>query len=91
MVDSALCVVLAGGLRKQGINAIVQQNQEFSIQNEDFPALPGFKGGRPYDLFYLLRFVECRCSLSISGVVLTIPQTVYMYLFVQRTSIEGGE
>nr|XP_024358004.1 probable NOT transcription complex subunit VIP2 isoform X2 [Physcomitrium patens] len=34
-----------GGLRKQGINAIVQQNQEFSIQNEDFPALPGFKGG----------------------------------------------
>ncbi|KAL2650956.1 hypothetical protein R1flu_019084 [Riccia fluitans] len=34
-------------LRKQGVpvNAIVQQNQEFSIQNEDFPALPGFKGG----------------------------------------------
>ncbi|XP_024386892.1 probable NOT transcription complex subunit VIP2 isoform X3 [Physcomitrium patens] len=30
-----------GGLRKQGINALVQQNQEFSIQNEDFPALPG--------------------------------------------------
>ncbi|PSS14372.1 NOT transcription complex subunit like, partial [Actinidia chinensis var. chinensis] len=30
-----------GSLRKQ----IVQQNQEFSIQNEDFPALPGFKGG----------------------------------------------
>lgn len=37
----------AGSLRKQGvgINAIVQQNQEFSIQNEDFPALPGYKGG----------------------------------------------
>ncbi|BBM99415.1 CCR4-NOT transcription complex subunit 2 [Marchantia polymorpha subsp. ruderalis] len=34
-------------LRKQGVavNTIVQQNQEFSIQNEDFPALPGFKGG----------------------------------------------
>ncbi|MQM17526.1 hypothetical protein Taro_050500 [Colocasia esculenta] len=34
-------------LRKQGlsVNSIVQQNQEFSIQNEDFPALPGFKGG----------------------------------------------
>ncbi|KAM3374101.1 putative NOT transcription complex subunit VIP2 isoform X1 [Capsicum galapagoense] len=30
-----------GSLRKQ----IAQQNQEFSIQNEDFPALPGFKGG----------------------------------------------
>uniref|UniRef100_M1CZ16 CCR4-NOT transcription complex subunit n=1 Tax=Solanum tuberosum TaxID=4113 RepID=M1CZ16_SOLTU len=29
-----------GSLRKQ----IAQQNQEFSIQNEDFPALPGFKG-----------------------------------------------
>lgn len=36
-----------GSLRKQGVgvNTIVQQNQEFSIQNEDFPALPGFKGG----------------------------------------------
>ncbi|KAI4983480.1 hypothetical protein ZWY2020_023972 [Hordeum vulgare] len=36
-----------GSLRKQGVgvNSIVQQNQEFSIQNEDFPALPGFKGG----------------------------------------------
>ncbi|KAL6610401.1 hypothetical protein ACP70R_040370 [Stipagrostis hirtigluma subsp. patula] len=35
-----------GSLRKHGVsvNAIVQQNQEFSIQNEDFPALPGFKG-----------------------------------------------
>ncbi|KAH1207794.1 putative NOT transcription complex subunit VIP2 [Glycine max] len=33
-----------GSLRKQGL-PIVQQNQEFSIQNEDFPALPGFKGG----------------------------------------------
>ncbi|XP_024025068.1 probable NOT transcription complex subunit VIP2, partial [Morus notabilis] len=36
-----------GSLRKQGlgVSPIVQQNQEFSIQNEDFPALPGFKGG----------------------------------------------
>ncbi|KAK8296112.1 hypothetical protein V6Z12_D05G105000 [Gossypium hirsutum] len=34
-----------GSLRKQGLTPIVQQNQEFSIQNEDFPALPGFKGG----------------------------------------------
>ncbi|XVF20142.1 hypothetical protein REPUB_Repub11eG0173000 [Reevesia pubescens] len=34
-----------GSLRKQGLGPIVQQNQEFSIQNEDFPALPGFKGG----------------------------------------------
>uniref|UniRef100_A0ACD5WRW3 Uncharacterized protein n=1 Tax=Avena sativa TaxID=4498 RepID=A0ACD5WRW3_AVESA len=35
-----------GPLQKQGVgvNTIVQQNQEFSIQNEDFPALPGFKG-----------------------------------------------
>ncbi|KAI4385531.1 hypothetical protein MLD38_003545 [Melastoma candidum] len=33
-----------GSLRKQ-IPSMVQQNQEFSIQNEDFPALPGFKGG----------------------------------------------
>ncbi|CAL8999325.1 unnamed protein product [Prunus brigantina] len=38
-----------GSLRKQGlgVSPIVQQNQEFSIQNEDFPALPGFKGGNP--------------------------------------------
>lgn len=38
---------MQGNLRKQGvgINAIVQQNQDFSIQNEDFPALPGYKGG----------------------------------------------
>ncbi|KAI3742470.1 hypothetical protein L1987_60153 [Smallanthus sonchifolius] len=36
-----------GSLRKQGlgVSPIVQQNQEFSIQNEDSPALPGFKGG----------------------------------------------
>ncbi|KAI7732568.1 hypothetical protein M8C21_024174, partial [Ambrosia artemisiifolia] len=36
-----------GSLRKQGlgVSPIVQQNQEFSIQNEDFPALPGFKDG----------------------------------------------
>ncbi|XP_010921271.1 probable NOT transcription complex subunit VIP2 isoform X3 [Elaeis guineensis] len=36
-----------GSMRKQGVgvNSIVQQTQEFSIQNEDFPALPGFKGG----------------------------------------------
>ncbi|KAK1437061.1 hypothetical protein QVD17_02846 [Tagetes erecta] len=36
-----------GSLRKQGlgVSPIVHQNQEFSIQNEDFPALPGFKGG----------------------------------------------
>ncbi|KAL8128667.1 hypothetical protein V2J09_017822, partial [Rumex salicifolius] len=36
-----------GSMRKQGlgVSPIVQQNQEFSIQNEDFPALPGFKGG----------------------------------------------
>ncbi|KAL6912012.1 hypothetical protein ACP4OV_000817 [Aristida adscensionis] len=35
-----------GSLRKQGVgvSTIVQQNQEFSIQNEDFPALPGYKG-----------------------------------------------
>ncbi|KAJ6371483.1 hypothetical protein OIU77_001898 [Salix suchowensis] len=36
-----------GSLRKPGIGVspIGQQSQEFSIQNEDFPALPGFKGG----------------------------------------------
>ncbi|XP_038980791.1 probable NOT transcription complex subunit VIP2 [Phoenix dactylifera] len=35
-----------GSLRKQGIGvgSIVQKSQEFSIQNEDFPALPGYKG-----------------------------------------------
>jgi hypothetical protein len=37
---------VAAALRKQGVavNGTVQHNQEFSIQNEDFPALPGCKG-----------------------------------------------
>ncbi|XP_057955831.1 probable NOT transcription complex subunit VIP2 isoform X2 [Malania oleifera] len=43
-----------GSMRKQGLGVgSLQQNQEFSIQNEDFPALPGFKGGNadyPMDL-----------------------------------------
>ncbi|WJX50340.1 putative NOT transcription complex subunit vip2 [Trifolium repens] len=36
-----------GSLRNQGlgVSPIGQQNHEFSIQSEDFPALPGFKGG----------------------------------------------
>ncbi|XP_021912556.1 probable NOT transcription complex subunit VIP2 isoform X2 [Carica papaya] len=40
-------VLPQGSLRKQGlgVSPIVQQNQEFSMQSEDFPALPGFKGG----------------------------------------------
>ncbi|GER43309.1 CCR4-NOT transcription complex subunit [Striga asiatica] len=33
-----------GLMRKHNIG-FAQQNQEFSIQNEDFPALPGYKGG----------------------------------------------
>ncbi|KAI5655550.1 hypothetical protein M9H77_32737 [Catharanthus roseus] len=33
-----------GYMRKQNLG-FPQQNQEFSIQNEDFPALPGYKGG----------------------------------------------
>jgi hypothetical protein len=39
-------VIILGNLRKQGVgvSTMVQQNQEFSIQNEDFPALPGYKG-----------------------------------------------
>ncbi|KAK6926900.1 NOT2/NOT3/NOT5, C-terminal, partial [Dillenia turbinata] len=41
-----------GSLRKQGLGVgpIVQQNQEFSIQNEDFPALPGYKGNADYGM-----------------------------------------
>ncbi|XP_023645535.1 probable NOT transcription complex subunit VIP2 isoform X1 [Capsella rubella] len=38
-----------------GISPIVQQNQEFSIQNEDFPALPGYKGNNadyPMDMHH---------------------------------------
>ena len=36
-----------GWLCKQGfgVSPIVQQNQVFNIQNEDFIALQGFKGG----------------------------------------------
>ncbi|CAN6975789.1 unnamed protein product [Brassica oleracea var. botrytis] len=37
---------LGSSLRKQGLGVpLAQQNQEFRIQNEDFPALPGYKGG----------------------------------------------
>ncbi|CAN8248501.1 unnamed protein product [Cochlearia groenlandica] len=43
-----------GSMRKHGLGGpIGQQNQEFSIQNEDFPALTGYKGGSsdyPMDL-----------------------------------------
>uniref|UniRef100_A0A1J3IKZ2 Putative NOT transcription complex subunit VIP2 n=1 Tax=Noccaea caerulescens TaxID=107243 RepID=A0A1J3IKZ2_NOCCA len=46
-----------GSRMKQGLglSPIVQQNQEFSIQNEDFPALPGYKGSNadyPMDLHH---------------------------------------
>jgi CCR4-NOT transcription complex subunit 2 len=34
-----------GLTRKQNVGGFLQQSQEFSIQNEDFPALPGYKGG----------------------------------------------
>lgn len=34
-----------GGLARRQNVGFMQQNQEFSIQNEDFPALPGYKGG----------------------------------------------
>ncbi|GAQ82768.1 transcription factor [Klebsormidium nitens] len=36
---------VAGALRKAAAANVIQQHQEFSIQNEDFPALPGFKAG----------------------------------------------
>ncbi|GFZ17990.1 VIRE2 interacting protein 2 [Actinidia rufa] len=56
-----------GSFRKQGvgISPIVQQNQEFSIQNEDFPALPGFKATNPllsmisHFLTLCLNFISC--------------------------------
>jgi hypothetical protein len=37
---------VAAALKKQGVavNAIVEHNQGFSIEDEDFPALPGCKG-----------------------------------------------
>lgn len=44
--------MISGSLRKQ----MAQQNQEFSIQNEDFPALPGFKGAF-FQCTKLLQFV----------------------------------
>lgn len=51
-----LISLIAGSLRKQGVgvNTIVQQNQEFSIQNEDFPALPGYKGCSSQICYYKL-------------------------------------
>lgn len=49
--------IVAGSLRKQGLSPIVQQNQEFSIQNEDFPALPGFKGAHCI-LFFMVDVIS---------------------------------
>ncbi|MFS7927374.1 putative CCR4-NOT complex subunit/5 domain superfamily protein [Helianthus anomalus] len=37
-----------GGLTRRQSVGFMQQNQEFSIQNEDFPALPGYKGGNEF-------------------------------------------
>ncbi|KAI7738295.1 hypothetical protein M8C21_024392 [Ambrosia artemisiifolia] len=37
-----------GGLTRRPSVGFMQQNQEFSIQNEDFPALPGYKGGNEF-------------------------------------------
>ncbi|XP_076953291.1 putative NOT transcription complex subunit VIP2 isoform X1 [Bidens hawaiensis] len=37
-----------GGLARQQNVSFMQQSQEFSIQNEDFPALPGYKGGNEF-------------------------------------------
>lgn len=68
--------LIAGSLRKQGmgVSSIVQQNQEFSIQNEDFPALPGYKGvsdtlllGRSFD-----RFPPISCQLQFSRLLYTL-------------------
>ncbi|XP_071685920.1 probable NOT transcription complex subunit VIP2 isoform X2 [Rutidosis leptorrhynchoides] len=37
-----------GALARRQNVGFMQQNQEFSIQNEDFPALPGYKGGNEF-------------------------------------------
>lgn len=37
-----------GSVWKQSVG-VLQQNREFRIQNEDFPALPGYKGGNTDD------------------------------------------
>lgn len=63
-------------LRKQGlgVNSIVQPNQEFSIHNEDFPALPGFKGTFIYDFSFavdgLLSELPIFCQDSCSQILL---------------------
>ena len=36
---------VTAGFSEEVSVGVVHQNQEFSIQNEDFPASPGFKGG----------------------------------------------
>nr|GLL45151.1 probable NOT transcription complex subunit VIP2 [Ipomoea trifida] len=48
-----------GFIRKPNIG-FSQQNQEFSIQNEDFPALPGFKGAMIFSF-------EVNTSMTLSG------------------------
>lgn len=52
-----------------GLSPIVQQNQEFSIQNEDFPALPGYKGSNadyPMELHHKEQLHENSVSMMQS-------------------------
>jgi hypothetical protein len=79
-----LISLIAGSLRKQGVgvNTIVQQNQEFSIQNEDFPALPGYKGCSSQICYYKL-------SVDLVGFphlpsVVPICLIVYIYIYILK-------
>lgn len=62
-------------MRKQGVgvNSIVQQTQEFSIQNEDFPALPGFKG--------VLAITKSKCCFIFFEILLILYLLANHYQF----------
>ncbi|RWW06759.1 hypothetical protein BHE74_00007690 [Ensete ventricosum] len=53
MEHQVICNFLGTTRKQGGVSSIVQQSQEFSIQNEDFPALPGSKGSDSFHLDFL--------------------------------------
>lgn len=74
-----------GSLRKQGlgVSPIVQQNQEFSIQNEDFPALPGFKGLMLFSFHRLIFTILMYCGLFFTYPFFTAYHFVMLFVLAQ--------
>ncbi|KAL5202334.1 hypothetical protein ABZP36_013286 [Zizania latifolia] len=80
-----------GSLPKQGVsaNAIVQQNQEFRIQNEDFPALPVFKGTNLHHRDHLPKNMGKSSGFNSGGSYPPLQQHKQIANSVQNTGLEN--